>query len=123
MSNEEGLRRSGTKWASLMIVSLRQLEFLGHIMRKNWSEELILTGSVDRRRCGEDREKYLTNLSRKVTEQLPRRGKDKVKEINLLRAAKDRSMWKPMIPHTLNGHGTYREREKYAVFRVPCVLT
>ena len=42
------------------------------------------------REVREHREKYLTNLSRWVTEQLPRREKDKVKEINLLRTAKDR---------------------------------
>ena len=49
---------------------------------------------------GEDREKYLTNLNRWVAEQLPMR--EKVKEINLLRIAKDRSIWKSMIAHTLN---------------------
>ena len=35
------------------------------------------------REVGEDREKYLTNISRWVAEQLPRREKDKVKEIYL----------------------------------------
>ena len=75
-------------------------------MRKNGLEELILTGSVDGKRSRGDREKYLMNLSSWVTEQLPKREKDKVKEINLLRTAKDRSMWKSMITHTLNGHDT-----------------
>ena len=56
------------------------------------------------REVGEDREKNLTNLSRWVAEQLPSREKDKVKEINLLRTAKDRNMWKSMIAHGLNGH-------------------
>ena len=57
-----------------MIIRKRQLEFLGHIMRKNGLEELILTGSVDGKRSrGRQREKYLTNLSRWVAEQLPRR--------------------------------------------------
>ena len=58
------------------------------------------------REGGEDRENYLTNLSRRAAEQLPRREKDKVNEINLLKTAKDRSMWKSMITHALNGHGT-----------------
>ena len=76
-------------------------------MEKNELEELILTESVyGKRSRGKQREKYLTNLSRWVTEQLPRREKDKVKGINLLRTAKDRSMWKSMIVHTLNRHGT-----------------
>ena len=82
-----------------MIIRKRQLEILGHIMMKNGLEELILTGS-------RWKEKYFRNLSRWVAEQLSRRDKDKVKEINLLRAAKDRSMWKSMIAHVLNGHGT-----------------
>ena len=76
-------------------------------MRKNGLKELILTGSVDgKRKRGGQREKYLTNLSRVIAEQLPRREKDEAKEINLLRPAKDRSMWKSIIIHTFNGHGT-----------------
>ena len=76
-------------------------------MRKNGLEELILTGSVDGKRSRRrQREKYLTNLSRWIKEQLPRKEKDKAKEINLLRTARDRGMCKSMIAHTLNGHGT-----------------
>ena len=90
MSNEEDLRRAETKWTLLMIIRKRQLKFLGHIMRKNGLEELILTGSVDGKRSrGRQREKYFTNLNRWVTGQLPKREKGKVKEINLLRTAKD----------------------------------
>ena len=64
-------------------------------------------GSVDGKRSrGKQREKYLTHLSRWVTEQLPRREKDKGKEINLLRTEKERSMQKSTIAHALNGHGT-----------------
>ena len=51
----------------------RQLECLGHIMRKNGLEEFILTWSVDGKRSKErQRAKYLTNLSRWVAEQLSR---------------------------------------------------
>ena len=50
MSNEEVLRRAETKQVLLMIIRMRQLEFLGHIMRKNGLEKLILTGSVDGKR-------------------------------------------------------------------------
>ena len=85
----------------------RQLEFLGHIMRKSGLEELILTGSVDGKRSSRRQiEKYFTNLSSWVAEQVPRKEKDKAKEINLLRTAKDRSLWKSMIAHALNGHDT-----------------
>ena len=57
MSNEEVLRRAETKWTLLMIIRKRQLEFLGHIMRKNGLEESILTGSVDGKRSrGRQRE-------------------------------------------------------------------
>ena len=55
---------------------------------------------------GEDREKYLTNLSSWVAEQVPRKEKGKAKEINLLRTVKDRSLCKYMIAHALNGCGT-----------------
>ena len=78
MSNEEVLRRAETKQALLMIIRKRQLEVLGHIMRKNGLEELILIESVDRMRSrGRQGEKCLTNLSRWVTEQLQRREKEK----------------------------------------------
>ena len=82
MSNEEVLRRAETKWILLVIIWKRQLEVLGHIMRKNGLEELILAGSVDGKekqgKTEREREKYLTNISRWVAEQLPRREKDKV---------------------------------------------
>ena len=45
-----------------------------------------------------------------MVEQLSRREKDKVKEINLLRTAKDGGMWESMITHALNGHGNERQR-------------
>ena len=75
-------------------------------MRQNGLEELILTVSVDGKRSRGRQKKYLTHLSRWLTEQLPRREEDNVKEINLLRTAKDRSSWKYMTAHTLNGHCT-----------------
>ena len=50
MSNGEGLRRTKTKRALLMIIRKRQLGFLEHIMGKNGLEELILTESVDGKR-------------------------------------------------------------------------
>ena len=60
MSNEEIVRRAETKRTLLMIIRMRQLEFLGHFMRKNTLEELILTGSVDGKISrGRQREKYL----------------------------------------------------------------
>ena len=77
MSDEEVLRRAETKQTLLMIIRNRQLEYLGHIMRKNWLEELILTGSVDGKKS---------------------RGRQ--------RAVKDRSMWKSMITHVLKRHDT-----------------
>ena len=107
MSNKEVLRRAETKWTLLMIISKRQLEFLEHIIRKNELKELILTGSVDGKESrGRQKKKYLTTLNRWVAEQLPRREKDKAKEINLIRTTKDRGMWKFMIAHALNGYST-----------------
>ena len=43
--------------------------------------------------------------------QLPKREKNKVKEINLLRTSKHRRMLKSMITHVLNRCGIQRERE------------
>ena len=107
MSNEEVLRRAETKQTLLIIIRKKQLGFLWHTLRKNGLEELIPTGSVDGKRSrGGQREKYLTNLSKWMAQQLPRREKDKVKQINLLRTSKDRSMWKFKITHPLKGHGT-----------------
>ena len=56
------------------------------------------------REVEEDRDKDLMNLTRWVVEQVPRRANDKVNEINLLRRAKDRNIWKSMSAHALNGH-------------------
>ena len=50
MSNKEALRRAETIQTLMMIIRKRELEFLGHIMRKHGLEELILTGSVDGKR-------------------------------------------------------------------------
>ena len=66
----------------------RQLEFLGHIMWKNGYEELVLAGSVDGKRSREDRGEVPYKPEQMVPKQLPRKEKDKAREINLLRTCK-----------------------------------
>ena len=79
MSNEEVLRQVEEDRSLNKSIRKRQLEFLGHILRKDGMENLCITGKVP--------EQNLTSAK-------------------LLRTARDRQKWKAMITYVLNGHCT-----------------
>ena len=47
VTNEEVLTRAGTKRELMMTIRQRQLRFLGHVMRKNELENVVLTGKIE----------------------------------------------------------------------------
>ncbi len=47
---EEVLRRAGYEKYLVMTIRRRQLEFFGHVMRKEGLEELFITGKIEGRR-------------------------------------------------------------------------
>ena len=87
VTNEEVLRRIGAKRSLLHKIRKRQLEFLGHAMRKEGLEEQILTGMIEGKRSrGRQRLKYIECLGKWMN----------VESTDLLRTTKD----------VLKGHAT-----------------
>ena len=72
VTNEEVLRKIGTERKLLPTVRKRQLEFLGHVMRKESLENLTLTGRIEGKKSrGRPWIKYLTSLSTWMAEHVP----------------------------------------------------
>ena len=87
VSNYEVLRRMQTRRRLMLDIRKRQLKFLGHIMRKEGLENLILTGLIEGGRDrGEQRATYLTGLSEWMTG----RSMGEAGSQALLRASRDR---------------------------------
>ena len=97
VTNEEVLRRAGVKRTLLKVIRKRQLEFLGHVMRKEQLENLSITGKFNgKRSIGRQRMTYMGNISDwtgKSTQEI-------------LTTTKDRKLWKSMIVNVLTGHDT-----------------
>ena len=111
VSNKEVLRRAETKCTLLMIIRKRQLRFSGAQYEEEWVGRIDLDRECRcKEKWGRQREKYLKNLSRWVAKELPRRGKDKVKELNLVRNAKTEVCGNPCLPVSLTDMAP-RERE------------
>ena len=84
VTNEEVYCRMNIKQSLLVDIVRRQMSFLGHVLRKEEMEHLIVTGFVDGKRAhGRQRETFLTYLG-KFTNKPP---------MELLRLAKDRVAW------------------------------
>ena len=85
VTNEEVYRRINIKKQSLLVdIVRRQMSFLGHVLRKEEMEHLVVTGFIDGKRArGMQRETFLTYLG-KFTNKPP---------MELLRLAKDRVVW------------------------------
>ena len=85
----------------------RQIEFLGHVTRKEGLEESMLTGCVNgKRRRERHRLTHLESLSKWMTEQVDEREKSEVARLRILRTAKDRESWKSMVANVLREYGT-----------------
>ena len=84
VTNEEVYRRMNIKQSLLVDIVRRQMSFLGHVLRKEEMEHLVVTGFIDGKRArGRQRETFLTYLG-KFTNKPP---------MELLRLAKDRVVW------------------------------
>ena len=102
--NEEVLRKVVTDRSLIKNIRKRQLDFLGHIMRKDGMENLCFTGFVDgKRSSGRQRITFLDSLCTWMNGQVPEQNSTLAK---LLKTARDRREWKTMITYVLNGHGT-----------------
>ena len=86
VTNEEVLKKIGTKRKLLTSVRKRLLEFLGHVMRKESLENLTLTGHIEGKKSrGRPRIKYLNSLSTWMAEQVREGQRGGIKEQELLK--------------------------------------
>ena len=89
-TNQEVLNLANTTRELLHKIRKRQLNFLGHIIRRQSIEHLALTGRVEGRRArGRQRMKYLDSLTEDV-------GRIE-KPAELIQLAYDRSRWREVI--------------------------
>ena len=89
-TNEEVLRMANMKRSLMETIRRRQMDFFGHVMRRNGLENIAITGKVEgRRKRGRPRLKYVNNLNSSL--------KESVSEIELIRATGDRHRWKSMV--------------------------
>ena len=80
VTNEEVYRRMNIKQSLILDIVRRQMSFLGHVLRHEEMENLVITG---KRARGRQRDTFLTYLG-KFTNKPP---------MELLRLAKDRVAW------------------------------
>jgi len=97
-SNEEVFQEAGVYPTLLKRIRQRQLAFLGHVLRRQSLENLVVTGRIDWRRArGRQRLKYLDSLCDSL--------KDKVSPTHLIRASEDSgSAWSPTSSTTARQH-------------------
>ena len=97
VSNAEVFRRAGVQRTLFQSIRKHQMEFYGHIMRKQELEALSATGKIEGTRSrGRQRQTYLKSLSEWAN----------VSSITILHETRDRKRWKSMIANALRGHGT-----------------
>ena len=66
-SNEEVLRKAGVKRSLMKVIRKRQMQFLGHAMRSEGMENLMLTGKIEGKRSrGRQRLKFITSLNKEI---------------------------------------------------------
>ena len=92
-TNEEVLEMVGEKRHLLLEVRKRQLNFFGHVMRREGLENIIITGMVEGKRGrGRPRTKYIDGLVQLT------RGKTTAQ---FLRTTRNREEWKSMVADVL----------------------
>ena len=75
----------------------RQLQFLGHVLRKEELEDVAITGKIEGKRArGRQRLTFISNLSHWM----------KIGEKEIIRRAKDREIWRTMATNALEEQGT-----------------
>ena len=92
ITNEEVLRRAGTKRTLLNSIRARQLSCLGHDLRTGGLEKTCLLGMIAGKRArGRQRQTYLKSLTQHLG--------GGFKTHDLLRLAQDRSGWRSMVAY------------------------
>ena len=100
--NEEVLEGVGKGRTLMKRIRKRQLEFLGHIMRKEKLENLTVTGKIEGKRSrGRQRSTFMESLSSWVTKQVPARKKTQMNKQALLSSIKDRGRWRSLIAYVI----------------------
>ena len=90
VTNEEVLRRVGKGRELMATVRERQLRFIGHVMREDDLEKIVITGRIEGTRArGRQRIKYMDSLMKDVREM------ETVGE--LIRTTEDRGRWRTVI--------------------------
>ena len=118
ITNEEVSQRAGMEQKIMKTIRKKQIEFLGHITRKEGIEELMLTGPVNGKQSrGRQGWTYYESLSKWMTEQVDERGKSEVARLKILRTAKDRELWKSMVANVL------REKKQQCYMMLSYILT
>ncbi|XP_071959530.1 uncharacterized protein [Antedon mediterranea] len=93
VSNEDVLIRAGVCRKLLKGIRIRQMRFMGHVLRKGGLENLALPGKIEGRRSrGRKRVTWLASIA----EWIRNRGEN-TKEVELLNMAIDRELWHNMI--------------------------
>ena len=101
VSNEDVLSRAQVKRKLMNEIRVRQLNFLGHIIRKDGLENLAVTGKIEGKRSrGRRRVTWLSS----VKDWLKMRGVA-LREVELIQKARNRKLWHDMIAY-VQGYGT-----------------
>ena len=89
-TNEEVLRQMGAERELMTTIRRRQMRFLGHVVRREEMEAVVLTGMVEGGRArGRQREKYMDGLVRATGNHF--------KPAELLQLTRDRDRWRSMV--------------------------
>ena len=105
-SDEKVLERCNAERTLIKTIRKRQMGFLGHIMRKEGFENLILTGKAQgNRSCSRQRETYISSLGDWTKVQLTDEREVKDIVLTTLAATRDRVLWRAMIANALNEQG------------------
>ena len=95
VTNEEVLRRVNQERSLLRTIRNRQMEFLGHVIRREKIEHLCLTGMIEGRRArGRQRKKFLDSILEDIN--------DNVTAGQLIQMARDRQRWRQMTAHVVD---------------------
>ena len=87
ITNEDVLNRMATTRIILNTAWNRQMSFFGHVMRNKEIENIIIDGNIEGERCkGRQRITYTKSLSEWMN----------VEEVEMIRFAGDRDIWKTM---------------------------
>ena len=75
----------------------RQRKFIGHVIRKEELEQIVITGKIQGKKArGRQRQMMLTSMAEDYA----------MKMNDMLQAARDRRQWKTMSTYARDGHDT-----------------